>query len=68
MDPVEHILKDYRKAGEEHRLDLFLSYRDLRDKFREIEREEASTGSLRESPAFDDRYLRRYLPAWVRCC
>jgi|GEM_PF-5351191 len=39
MDPVERIVKDYRNAGEEHRLDLFLAYRDLRDRFREIERE-----------------------------
>lgn len=39
MDPVERILKDYRNSGEEHRLDLFLAYRDLRDRFREIERE-----------------------------
>jgi hypothetical protein len=53
MDPVERILKDYRNAGEEHRLDLFLAYRDLRDRFREIEGEESSAGSLRESPAFD---------------
>jgi hypothetical protein len=42
MDHDERILKDYRIAGEEHRLDLFLSYRDLRDQFREIEREESS--------------------------
>jgi hypothetical protein len=35
-------LKDYRIAGEEHRLDLFLAYRDLRDQFRKIEREESS--------------------------
>jgi hypothetical protein len=71
MAPVECILKDYRNAGEEHRLDLFLSYRDLRDRFRDIEREEASAGSLRESPAADDltiRCLRRFLPALVRCC
>ena len=53
MDPVERILKDYRNTGEEHRLDLFLAYRDLRDRFREIEREESSAGSLRESPASD---------------
>lgn len=53
MDPVECILKDYRNAGEEHRLDLFLAYRDLRDRFRETEREESSAGSLRESPASD---------------
>lgn len=43
MDPVERILKDYRNAGEDQRLDLFLAYRDLRDRFREIEREEPST-------------------------
>jgi hypothetical protein len=43
MDTCERILKDYRNAGEEHRLDLFLEYRDLRDRFREIEREGAST-------------------------
>ncbi|MDH3237379.1 MAG: hypothetical protein OEM42_01105 [Deltaproteobacteria bacterium] len=43
MDPVERILKDYRIGGEEHRLDLFLAYRDLRDRFQEIEREESST-------------------------
>ena len=68
MDPVERILKDYRNTGEEHRLDLFLSYRDLRDQFREIEREEASASSLRESPASDGWCLRRFLPAWGRCC
>jgi len=39
MDPVDRILKDYRNAGEEHRLDLYLEYRDLRDRFREIEGE-----------------------------
>jgi len=53
MDPVECKLKDYRNAGEEHRLDLFLAYRDLRDRFRGIEREESSAGSLRKSPASD---------------
>jgi hypothetical protein len=50
MDPVESILKDYRNAGEEHRLDLFLAYRDLRVRFREIEGSESSAGSLREFP------------------
>jgi hypothetical protein len=53
MDTGERILKDYRNAGEDQRLDLFLAYRDLRDRFREIEREESSAGSLRESPASD---------------
>ncbi len=53
MDPVERILKDYRNAGEEHRMELFLAYRDLRDRFREIEGGESSAGSLRESPASD---------------
>jgi len=48
MDPVERILKNYRNAGEEHRLDLFLAYRDLRDRFREIEGE--STKVLRNVP------------------
>ena len=49
MDPVERILMDYRNAGEDQRLDLFLASRDLREMFREIEREESSAGSLRES-------------------
>jgi hypothetical protein len=53
MNPVEHILMDYRNAGEDHRLDLFLAYRDLRDRFREIERVEPPSGSLGESPALD---------------
>lgn len=50
MDPVERILKDYRIAGEEHRLDLFLAYRDLRDRFREIERSDcpAAPGILKK--------------------
>ncbi len=39
MDNGGRILKDYRNALEEHRLDLFLAYRDLRGQFREIERE-----------------------------
>ncbi|MDH3238707.1 MAG: hypothetical protein OEM47_09355 [Deltaproteobacteria bacterium] len=42
MDPVECKLKDYQNAEEEHRLDLFLEYRDLRDRFREIERSDCS--------------------------
>jgi len=42
MDTGERILKDYRNAGEEHRLDLYLEHRDLRDRFREIESEESS--------------------------
>lgn len=42
MDPVERIMKDYRNAGEDQRLDLFLVYRDLRDRFREIERSDCS--------------------------
>lgn len=53
MDPVERIMKDYRNAGEDQRLDLFLAYRDLRDQFRETEGEESAAGSLRESPASD---------------
>lgn len=50
MDPVERILKDYRIAGEEHRMDLFLAHRDLRDRFREIERSDcpAAPGILKK--------------------
>jgi len=42
VDPVERIMMDYRNAGEDRRLDLFLAYRDLRDRFREIERSDCS--------------------------
>ena len=53
MNPVEHMLMDYRNAGEDHRLDLFLAYRDLRDRFREIERVESSACPIPESPVSD---------------
>lgn len=60
MDPVERILKDYRIAGEEHRMDLFLAHRDLRDQFGEIEREESSTpaGICAVSPRFGANAVR----------
>lgn len=40
MEPVENILKEYRNADAEYRLDLFLSHRDLRDRFTAIEADE----------------------------
>jgi hypothetical protein len=37
MDPVERLVKEYRDADDDCRLELFLMYRDLRDRFRAIE-------------------------------
>jgi hypothetical protein len=42
MEPVENILKEYRNADAECRLDLFLAHRDLRDLFTTIETEEGT--------------------------
>jgi hypothetical protein len=36
---IDRILKDYRTGDEEKRLNLFLSYRDLRDEFSSIDEE-----------------------------
>ena len=47
MEPVESILKVYRDADAEYRLDLFLAHRDLRDRFTAIEAsEEANRASV----------------------
>lgn len=40
MNPVDRILHAYRSADADHRLSLFLMYRDLRERFTAIERQE----------------------------
>jgi hypothetical protein len=37
MVPVANILKEYRNADADVRLELFLAYRDLRDRFTAID-------------------------------
>ena len=60
MDTFERILNEYEDAGEGYRLDLFLAYRDLRDRFREIERPDCP-----EAPAArEERVLRNVPVLW----
>lgn len=40
MNPVDRILHAYRSADADHRLSLFLMYKDLRERFTAIERQE----------------------------
>ncbi len=39
-DPIDNIMNQYRDAGDARRLEMFLFYRELRDRFDSIEREE----------------------------
>ena len=43
MNPVQTIVQRYQNGGEEQRLNLFLTHRDLRDVFMTIEQQAAGS-------------------------
>ncbi len=51
MVPVENVLKEYRNADADGRLELFLAYRDLRDRFTAIDAEDEA-GRAPQLPSF----------------
>ena len=68
MLPLEEILIDYREGDLEKRLNLFLSYRSLRDHFSSIEQEEGLKGFINEKVTTTPKRKRKTIFHPFLCC
>lgn len=63
MNPIQSILQKYQDGGEEQRLGLFLTHRDLRDAFMIIEQQVDATRKTTAQPGWL-KQLRGALFGW----
>ena len=64
MNHAQTLIENYAVADETQRLSMFLSHRDLRDAFMEIELAELNNQSKTASTNIRSRQRNR----WLRCC
>jgi len=70
MQGIKEIVEEYRSADEDKRLSLFLTYRDLRDEFMDIEMTLNPRPEPRTSKASTPRSWMSYIkaPIWFAGC